>query len=303
MRNIPIVTKNLLIVNVVAFIVCYFFGKDASGNFMLNDILGLHFFMASDFHVYQLITYMFMHGGFEHIIFNMFALWMFGCVVERVWGAKKFLFYYIACGVGAGLFQEAAQYVSYLYNDFSAYQFIVDANGARLPMGDYLNLWTTVGASGAIYGILLAFGMTFPDVKVFIIPIPFPVKAKWLIIGYAVIEVASAMAMPGDGVAHLAHLGGMVVGFFLIRYWRKNNGLGAAGGRYTRGWQTFKVQKGGAKPEQNDNMTSSTGNPDWDYNARKKQNQEETDRILDKIRRSGYDSLTAEEKKHLFNNK
>lgn len=303
MRNIPIVTKNLLIVNVVAFLVCYLFGKDASGNFMLNDILGLHFFMASDFHVYQLITYMFMHGGFEHIIFNMFALWMFGCVVERVWGAKKFLFYYIACGVGAGLFQEAAQYVSYLYNDFSAYQFIVDANGARLPMGDYLNLWTTVGASGAIYGILLAFGMTFPDVKVFIIPIPFPVKAKWLIIGYAVIEVTSAMAMPGDGVAHLAHLGGMVVGFFLIRYWRKNNGLGAAGGRYTRGWQTFKVQKGGAKPEQNDNMTSSTGNPDWDYNARKKQNQEETDRILDKIRRSGYDSLTAEEKKHLFNNK
>ena len=160
-----------------------------------------------------------------------------------------------------------------------------------------------MGASGAIYGILLAFGMTFPDVKVFIIPIPFPVKAKWLIIGYAVIELASAMAMPGDGVAHLAHLGGMVVGFFLIRYWRKNYGLGAAGGRYTRGWQTFKVQKGGAKPEQNDNMTSSTGNPDWDYNARKKQNQEETDRILDKIRRSGYDSLTAEEKKHLFNNK
>lgn len=136
-------------------------------------------------------------------------------------GSQEVPFYYIACGVGAGLFQEAAQYVSYLYNDFSAYQFIVDANGARLPMGDYLNLWTTVGASGAIYGILLAFGMTFPDVKVFIIPIPFPVKAKWLIIGYAVIEVASAMAMPGDGVAHLAHLGGMVVGFFLIRYWRK----------------------------------------------------------------------------------
>lgn len=218
-------------------------------------------------------------------------------------GSQEVPFYYIACGVGAGLFQEAAQYVSYLYNDFSAYQFIVDANGTRLPMGDYLNLWTTVGASGAIYGILLAFGMTFPDVKVFIIPIPFPVKAKWLIIGYAVIEVASAMAMPGDGVAHLAHLGGMVVGFFLIRYWRKNYGLGAASGRYTRSWQTFKVHKGGAKPEQDDNMTSSTGNPDWDYNARKKQNQEETDRILDKIRRSGYDSLTAEEKKHLFNNK
>ena len=192
MRNIPIVTKNLLIVNVVAFLVCYLFGKDASGNFMLNDILGLHFFMASDFHVYQLITYMFMHGGFEHIIFNMFALWMFGCVVERVWGAKKFLFYYIACGVGAGLFQEAAQYVSYLYNDFSAYQFIVDANGTRLPMGDYLNLWTTVGASGAIYAILLAFGMIYPNERIFIFPLPVPIKAKYFVIGYAAIELFSA---------------------------------------------------------------------------------------------------------------
>ena len=109
MRNIPIVTKNLLIVNVVAFLLTFLMGKDASGGYALNDIFGLHFFLASDFQIYQLFTYMFMHGGFEHILFNMFALWMFGCVVERVWGAKKFLFYYIACGVGAGLFQEAAQ--------------------------------------------------------------------------------------------------------------------------------------------------------------------------------------------------
>ena len=105
MRNIPIVTKNLLIVNIVAFLITYILGKDASGGYVLNDLLGLHFFMASDFQVYQLITYMFMHGGFEHIIFNMFALWMFGCVVERVWGPKKFLFYYIACGLGAGCFE------------------------------------------------------------------------------------------------------------------------------------------------------------------------------------------------------
>ena len=106
MRNIPIVTKNLLIVNVVAFLACLVMGKNGTDGYVLNDILGLHFFMASDFHIYQLFTYMFMHGGFEHILFNMFALWMFGCVVERVWGPKKFLFYYIACGVGAGLFQE-----------------------------------------------------------------------------------------------------------------------------------------------------------------------------------------------------
>lgn len=301
MRKIPTITRNLLIINVVCYLMTMFMSESAYALF------GLHFFMAPDFKVYQLFTYMFLHGGFTHLLFNMFALWMFGCQVERAMGEKRYLLFYLACGIGAGLFQECAQLVHF-WLAISGEQEVTGLGqlfsiASEPQVARVLNLWTTVGASGAIYGILLAFGMTFPDVKVFIIPIPFPVKAKWLIIGYAVIEVASAMAMPGDGVAHLAHLGGMVVGFFLIRYWRKNYGLGAAGGRYTRGWQTFKVQKGGAKPEQNDNMTSSTGNPDWDYNARKKQNQEETDRILDKIRRSGYDSLTAEEKKHLFNNK
>ena len=305
MRNIPIVTKNLLIVNVVAFLVCYLFGKDASGNFMLNDILGLHFFMASDFHVYQLITYMFMHGGFEHIIFNMFALWMFGCVVERVWGAKKFLFYYIACGVGAGLFQEAAQYVSYLYNDFSAYQFIVDANGARLPMGDYLNLWTTVGASGAIYAILLAFGMLYPEERIFIFPLPVPIKAKWFVVGYAAIELFMAFSTTGDGVAHLAHLGGMVFGFFLIRYWRRHPDI-----RYSRrsGQQFFDSMRAswerrtGRKDNGPVRGGGNAGRPesDWDYNARRKAEQERVDEILDKIRRNGYESLTREEKQQLF---
>ena len=110
MRNIPIVTKNLLIVNIVAFLITYILGKDASGGYVLNDLLGLHFFMASDFHVYQILTYLFMHGGIFHIVMNMFMLWMFGAIVERVWGAKKFLFYYIVCGIGAGLFQEVVQF-------------------------------------------------------------------------------------------------------------------------------------------------------------------------------------------------
>ena len=307
MRNIPIVTKNLLIVNVVAFIVCYFFGKDASGNFMLNDILGLHFFMASDFHVYQLITYMFMHGGFEHIIFNMFALWMFGCVVERVWGARKFLFYYIACGVGAGLFQEAAQYVSYLYNDFSAYQFIVDANGTRLPMGDYLNLWTTVGASGAIYAILLAFGMIYPNERIFIFPLPVPIKAKYFVIGYAAIELFSALATRGDGVAHIAHLGGMVFGFFMIRYWRKQMEGGYHNSSTQDAFDKVRNMFGGRNKytkqrfdyTRNENYTTDFQPTDQDE-QRKKANQVEIDRILDKIRKSGYDSLSKEEKQTLF---
>lgn len=307
MRNIPIVTKNLLIVNVVAFLVCYLFGKDASGNFMLNDILGLHFFMASDFHVYQLITYMFMHGGFEHIIFNMFALWMFGCVVERVWGAKKFLFYYIACGVGAGLFQEVAQYVSYLYNDFSAYQFIVDANGTRLPMGDYLNLWTTVGASGAIYAILLAFGMIYPNERIFIFPLPVPIKAKYFVIGYAAIELFSALATRGDGVAHIAHLGGMVFGFFMIRYWRKQMEGGYHNSSTQDAFDKVRNMFGGRNKHtkqrfdytRNENYTTDFQPTDQDE-QRKKTNQVEIDRILDKIRKSGYDSLSKEEKQTLF---
>lgn len=311
MRNIPIVTKNLLIVNVVAFLVCYLFGEDASGNFKLNDILGLHFFMASDFHIYQLFTYMFMHGGFEHIIFNMFALWMFGCVVERVWGPKKFLFYYIVCGVGAGLFQEAAQFVTYMVKDLAAYD-VVNTGVARIPMAEYLNMWTTVGASGAIYAILLAFGMIYPNERIFIFPLPVPIKAKYFVIGYAAIELFSALATTGDGVAHIAHLGGMVFGFFMIRYWRKqidegyhsystedafDKLCGIFGGRNRR--NHFTYTRGGGY------ASNSRQEPVYEQDAEcttqeKVVSQEEVDRILDKIRKSGYDSLTKEEKQTLF---
>ena len=314
MRSIPIVTKNLLIVNVVAFILCLVMGHDASGGYLLNEWLGLHFFMASDFRIYQLFTYMFMHGGWEHIIFNMFALWMFGCVVERAWGPKKFLFYYITCGVGAGFFQEAAQYVSYLYNDFSAYQFIVDANGARLPMGDYLNQLTTVGASGAIYAILLAFGMIYPNERIFIFPLPVPIKAKYFVIGYAAIELGSALATTGDGVAHIAHLGGMVFGFFMIRYWRKqtnqnycqNGGYqnSSAADAFEKLKNMFGGKRGGSKShfsyKQNTDYSSEAYQQDAECTPNTKASQAEIDRILDKIRTSGYDSLTKEEKQTLF---
>ena len=306
MRNIPIVTKNLLIVNVVAFLVTCVLGKDASGGYVLNDLLGLHFFMASDFHVYQLITYMFMHGNFEHILFNMFALWMFGCVVERVWGPKKFLFYYIACGLGAGLFQELAQLV----------QFYVMAS-EQLPMfsiGDMwtvahnsagvLNAWTTVGASGAIYGILLAFGMIFPEERIFIFPLPVPIKAKYFVIGYAAIELFSAIATTGDGVAHVAHLGGMVFGFFMIRYWRKQMDGGYHGSAAKDAFDRLRDALGGKRNRQQFHYTRNESynshQQDWDFNTKKKATQEEIDRILDKIRKSGYDSLTKEEKQTLF---
>ena len=305
MRNIPIVTKNLLIINVVAFLVCFVMGKDASGGYLLNEVFGLHFFMASNFHVYQLITYMFMHGGFEHIIFNMFALWMFGCVVERVWGPKKFLFYYIACGLGAGLFQELAQVVLfYLLASEQLPSFgVSDMWLVARNSSEVLNQWTTVGASGAIYGILLAFGMLFPEERMFIFPLPVPIKAKYFVIGYAAIELFSAIATTGDGVAHVAHLGGMVFGFFMIRYWRKQ-AMGYGGSNGMDAFEKLRDILGGKRNRQKFNYTRNNSyqshQQDWDYNAKKKATQEEIDRILDKIRKSGYDSLTKEEKQMLF---
>lgn len=161
MRNIPVITKNLLIINVLMFAATFVFGRVGVD---LKDILGLHFLLASDFHLYQLFTYLFMHAGLEHIFFNMFALWMFGCVVENVWGPKRFLFYYLACGVGAGLIQELTQLGSFyiMMSDQVPSFGVADLIEAGRVNSVALNSWTTVGASGSVYGILLAFGMIFP---------------------------------------------------------------------------------------------------------------------------------------------
>ena len=303
MNNIPTMTKNLLVVNVLAFIATFVLERSGID---LTRLLGLHFFLASEFHIYQFLTYMFLHGGFTHILFNMFALWMFGSVIERVWGPKKFLFYYICCGVGAGFTQELVQYISYSMEGIAAYQY-VNAGGVQMTTDAYINLWTTIGASGAVYGILLAFGMIFPNERLFIIPFPFPIKAKWLILGYIAIELFSAMSGPGDGVAHMAHLGGMLFGFLLIRYWQKHPDSSQRFGR-SRGQEFFDNLKRKYDERQNrqhhQNMKAEHTDPrretDAEYNARQRKNQKEIDAILDKIRKSGYDSLTKEEKKKLF---
>ena len=218
MNNLPPITKNLLIINVLCFlgaIVARRYGID------LNDLLGLHFFLASDFKLFQLITYMFMHADFQHIFFNMFAVWMFGRTLEQVLGANRFLTYYMVCGIGAGLVQELVQYIQYV-TELSHFDG-VNTGLAVIPMEEYLNLMTTVGASGTVYGILLAFGMLFPNSQMFVFPIPFPIKAKFFVVGYAIIELFSGLGSSGDGIAHFAHLGGMVFGFFLILYWKKKN--------------------------------------------------------------------------------
>lgn len=219
----PTVTKNLIIINILVFLGTF---VALRYNVDLTNYLGLHFFLASDFNPAQLITYMFMHGGFTHIFFNMFALFMFGSLLEQTWGPKRFLFYYIACGIGAGLIQEGVQYIQYA-TELSHYS-QVNIGSRVISLNEYLNLLTTVGASGSIFAILLAFGMLFPNNQMFVFPIPFPIKAKYFVIGYALIELYSGMANnAGDNVAHFAHLGGMIFGFILIMYWRKksrNNG-------------------------------------------------------------------------------
>ena len=225
----PPVTKNLIIINVL-----FFLGGVVATRYGINlsTYLGLHFFMADDFNPAQLISYMFMHGGFTHLFFNMFAVWMFGRILEQIWGPKKFLFYYIACGIGAGLIQELVQYIQYAVQ-LSAYDKVDLGEGMIVPMAQYLNLMNTVGASGAVYAILLAFGMLFPNERMFIIPIPFPIKAKYFVAGYAIIELMEGIANnPTDNVAHFAHLGGMIFGFILIMYWRKKKNKGNDGTYY-----------------------------------------------------------------------
>lgn len=302
-RNIPIITKNLLILNVLIYLASVVL--DMRG-INLAAWGGLHFFMASDFHLFQFVTYQFLHGSFMHLFFNMFALWMFGGVVETVWGAKRFLFYYILCGIGAGLCQEVVQYVTYANQGLAAYEYVNITGYGQIGVADYLNQWNTIGASGAVYAILLAFGMTFPEDRIFIFPLPVPIKAKWFVIGYAAIELFSAMSSPGDGVAHMAHLGGMLFGFFLIRYWQKHPSTHftrSGDQQFFEGIRRFfddRRQRHNSSMHAEQTRRTATREDDREYNARKKARQDEIDAILDKIRRSGYDSLTKQEKQTLF---
>ena len=218
-RVLPPVVKNLLIINVLLYLATFTMNRF---HIDLTDYLGLHFFMASDFKAYQLITYMFMHGNFEHLFFNMFALWMFGNTLENMWGSKRFLLFYMVCGIGAGLCQEVVQYIQYI-TSLAQYDSVNFGGGQVISMANYLNLLNTVGASGAIYGLLLAFGMMFPNSMIYLYFFV-PIKAKWFVIGYAVIELVSGF-IGGGNVAHFAHLGGMLFGLILILVWKKKGKL------------------------------------------------------------------------------
>ncbi len=228
--SIPPVVKNLLIINVLLLLAT--FGLGTAFRVNLIEELGLYFPASSNFHPYQIVTHMFMHGGWFHLFFNMFALWMFGRVLESVWGPKRFFLYYIVTGLGAAGLHLLVNYINYrsLISGLSQEEVRIIVEQGRqmtrfpnVEMRDLAVLLNTptVGASGAVFGVLLGFGMLFPNTRLMLLFPPIPIKAKYLVIGYGALELYLGLTQPGSNIAHFAHLGGMVFGFFLIKYWNK----------------------------------------------------------------------------------
>ena len=235
MSGMPVIVKNLLIINGL-----FFLGTMAlySQGIDLTRIFGAFYWDSPHFRPHQLITHMFMHGGIAHIFFNMFALWMFGTSIERVWGPKRFLIYYLVTGLGAFALHYGV--VGYQVNQIASVVgpeavALIKSQGTELLASGrnytdenlaQLNLFyniPVIGASGAVFGILLAFGMMFPNTRLMLLFFPVPIKAKYFVIGYGLLELLSGIAnRPGDNVAHFAHLGGMLFGYILIKLWTKH---------------------------------------------------------------------------------
>jgi membrane associated rhomboid family serine protease len=231
---LPPVVKNIILINVLMLIANWtaksVFGVD------LSTILGLYYPKSEQFMPLQILTHMFMHANFMHLFFNMFALYMFGGILENIWGPKRFFIYYMVCGLGAAFVHESVIMFQYnkimniitpdqlqlVLNDGAAYlnEGKVFTNETMMNLQKLLNI-PTVGASGAIFGVLLAFGVLFPNTQLMLLFPPIPIKAKYFVIGYGAIELWLAVTQPGSNIAHAAHLGGMLFGYILIRYWRK----------------------------------------------------------------------------------
>jgi membrane associated rhomboid family serine protease len=232
--DLPPVVKNIIMINVI-MILAYYAANSVFG-IDLNSLLGLYFPKSEQFKPLQIVTHMFMHGGIWHIFFNMYALFIFGPVLENVWGPKRFFIFYMVCGLGAAFTHESVIFLQYnhLINSLSPenIQAVLTEGTTYFHQGkvftdpDMQSLQLllntpTVGASGAIFGVLLAFGVLFPNTQLMLLIPPIPIKAKYLVMGYGALELYLAVTQPGSNIAHAAHLGGMLFGYLLIRYWRK----------------------------------------------------------------------------------
>lgn len=211
--SLPPVVKNLVILNGIMLIITFI-----TGNFMYEKF-ALFYFESPLFKPYQLLTHMFMHGSFFHLFFNMYALVIFGIVLEQVWGSQKFFLYYLVTGIGAALLHSLVIYieVSQLKEAYEA------GNIMAINSIEIINRTPTVGASGAVYGVLLAYGMLFPNNVLQLIFPPIALKAKWFVVIFGAIELFLGISRTGSNIAHFAHLGGMIFGYLLILYWKKKN--------------------------------------------------------------------------------
>ncbi len=235
--NLPPVVKNLILANVLFFLATIMLQRS---DINLYEYLGLYFPASAHFKLHQFFTYMFMHdaSGIGHIFFNMFALFMFGRTLESVWGPKRFLIFYLVTGVGAALIQTLVGFIEYksIIANMDPQQIAyVKETGATIwaqgknfgdPLSGKLNAMLntpTIGASGAIFGVLLGFGMLFPNTQLMLLFPPIPIKAKYFVIGYGLLELFFGVSGIQGSVAHFAHLGGMLFGFILIKYWNKNS--------------------------------------------------------------------------------
>ncbi len=213
--NTPPVTRNLIIINIIVFIATLI-----NRNFMTAEF-ALFYPTSRYFHWWQVLTHMFMHGGFWHILFNMYTLWLFGSVVENIIGSKKFVLFYFICGLGAAAMHTGAEYLQMQsYMEGAAL-----GNSVALQNIAAIKLTPTVGASGAIYGTLIAYAMLFPSSKMTLLFPPVTLSAKWMVIVFAAIELITGITGTAAGVAHFAHLGGMLIGWLMILYWRKRGKL------------------------------------------------------------------------------
>jgi len=230
-RDTPIVL-NLIIINAIVYVAQLAFGGMGNDN-SVNDLFALHHYTSDEFRPYQLVTHMFMHdtNSFFHLFFNMFGLWMFGSLMEKLWGHKRFLIFYLICGLLAG-FAQMASYAysnwSFDHNGLGLNQMItlVDEmnNHIKIEYADYLKSSFTVGASGAIMGVLAAYAYTFPNTQLYIFPIPFPIKTKWAITALIAFDIFGGVTKAsGDNVAHFAHVGGAIAGLIIVIFWNKTN--------------------------------------------------------------------------------
>ena len=215
MANVPTAIKNIIIINVLVMIM-----TSLNDNLMYEKF-ALFYPTSPFFHWWQPVTHMFMHGGFWHLFFNMYTLFIFGSVLERVWGTKKFLIFYFVTGIGASLIHTGVEWIQ--MNSYMTQA--AEGSGAALAAIHAIKMTPTVGASGAIYGVLMGYAMLYPDSMLTLFFPPISMKAKWFVLIFAAIELLTGVTGTGGGIAHFAHLGGLIFGFLLIWYWKKNHTL------------------------------------------------------------------------------